>query len=110
MIWLMIVLMILLSLKKCYVSGRCGINDNFLDRIGFLKIFFELILVADVAQNQEFSLLYKSKAMIDPAELVLAYSSKITGAMEGSNSRPSMVFKMYSFMLAFAWCNQKRAT
>ena len=48
--------------------------------------------------------------MITPAEDVLANSSKIIGTSERSASLPTTYFKIRSFMLALAWCNQKRFT
>ncbi len=48
--------------------------------------------------------------MIEPAELVLAYSSRITGASSVAGSRPSTRLAISWFMLMLAWCSQKRCT
>ena len=48
--------------------------------------------------------------MIEPAELVLAYSSRMTGASSSSGNRPSTPLAINWFIFKLAWCSQKRRT
>ena len=48
--------------------------------------------------------------MIDPAELVFAYSSRITGASRSSGTRPSTPLAISWFIFRLAWCSQNRRT
>ena len=54
------------------------------------------------------SSLYFLKAITDPAEEVLAYSSRIVGDYSSLGLRPKTVLAINSFIFLLAWCSHMR--